>query len=490
MALNAKTVLVIDDEQANAQFIEKVLGRQGVDVVVSTGPAEGIEQARLLKPDLIFISLLLGQSNGLKVSKEIHASEALRQVPIILFVSYKGELDPKYTSTIGIVDVLVKPLKEKEFLLKVQAYLGGMPSAETEPAVPDSGDEFRIQDDIVVLEDEAEAVEEDLAEIEVAPLSEEDEPLSADVFEIAEEQDESPVEFGEPLKIAEPEAVPEETTKDLSSAAWPAFDEEGSGPQKAVTPAPAPEEEFPGPSDDIEPRSGLQPAEPASAAETYSYEPYAPKKSGPSRPVLIALIAAIGVVGIVIGVFFMKKFTSSPDVETALQKPVPAARPEEKIVPDNLPPQAPSETAPQKGETPVKQIPFQEAKSAPSKTETPAPAPDVTKQAAPKPPAAAPQPQTAKETVKKTAKTAPAATPKAQPFSLQVGVFSDLKNATALAEQLKKKGYAVAVKDVAGSGAKPMHRVTVGAYASKAEAGKASEELLRKEGLTSFIRAD
>jgi len=128
----AKRVLVIDDDAAACGLIEGALTRLGLEVLPSSEPRAGYETARAKIPDLIFINLLLSGTNGLKVSKAIHAVKGLEMIPVIMLISYQGELDPKYTATIGIIDTLVKPLKEAEIIAKTRAILGE--DAVTEPA--------------------------------------------------------------------------------------------------------------------------------------------------------------------------------------------------------------------------------------------------------------------------------------------------------------------------------------------------------------------
>ncbi len=119
-----RTILVIDDDQAVCDSISRTLSGRGYEVYAETQHQKGIEKAGEILPDLIFIGLLLNTSNGLKVSKQIHALEELRKVPVVMIISYQGELDPKYTRAIGIVDVLIKPLKESDIIVKTEAVLG------------------------------------------------------------------------------------------------------------------------------------------------------------------------------------------------------------------------------------------------------------------------------------------------------------------------------------------------------------------------------
>ena len=96
-----RKILVIDDDQSVCDMIARTLKSRDYEVFTETHYQEGVERAGEVLPDLAFISLLLDSTNGLKVSKEIHAIDKLGKLPVIMLISHKGELDPKYTVTIG-----------------------------------------------------------------------------------------------------------------------------------------------------------------------------------------------------------------------------------------------------------------------------------------------------------------------------------------------------------------------------------------------------
>ena len=49
------TVLVVDDQQANVRMVSSLLARAGYNVVPALGGAEGLELARLHKPDVMLV---------------------------------------------------------------------------------------------------------------------------------------------------------------------------------------------------------------------------------------------------------------------------------------------------------------------------------------------------------------------------------------------------------------------------------------------------
>ena len=119
-----RKVLVIEGDAGTGDLILQTLSRRGLQVTLASNAEEGLLRAKETLPDLVFISLFFPNSNGLKVSKLLHSVESLKQAPVVMLIEYQGELDPKYTSAIGIVDVLVRPIKPDEIIKKTVKILG------------------------------------------------------------------------------------------------------------------------------------------------------------------------------------------------------------------------------------------------------------------------------------------------------------------------------------------------------------------------------
>lgn len=119
-----KKIFIVDDGRSSSLMIKNTLEPLGCEVLSVADPEECVGIATAFNPDLIFVSLELQGSNGLKVSNGIHLTDGLKDVPVVMMISYDGELDPKYTSTIGVVDVIVKPLKDTEIISLILGILG------------------------------------------------------------------------------------------------------------------------------------------------------------------------------------------------------------------------------------------------------------------------------------------------------------------------------------------------------------------------------
>ena len=117
-----RKVLVVDDDQDVYNMFSGALETKGFEVVIVSDPEEAIEKAKEIEPNLIFVSLYLSRSNGLKVSASIHSIESLKKVPIVLITSHSEWLNLQYLVTIGIVNVLVRPLNTDELVSKTLYY--------------------------------------------------------------------------------------------------------------------------------------------------------------------------------------------------------------------------------------------------------------------------------------------------------------------------------------------------------------------------------
>ena len=145
--MRKKKILVIDDDPSVGTMIAETLGPDDCDVLSVADPMRGIEKAREAEPDLVFLSLIFPDFNGLRVSKTLHSDERLKGVPIVMLISYQGELDPKYTTAIGVVDVLVKPFTPGDIVSmtnKILGRYGFSPGAEETVSGGPAGQESEI----------------------------------------------------------------------------------------------------------------------------------------------------------------------------------------------------------------------------------------------------------------------------------------------------------------------------------------------------------
>src|SRR5688572_2081503 len=77
-----RTVLVVDDTDANRYAVSRWLRGAGYDVIEAATGAEALEQART-HPDLMVLDVRLPDTSGFEVLRTLRADPMLAEIPVI-----------------------------------------------------------------------------------------------------------------------------------------------------------------------------------------------------------------------------------------------------------------------------------------------------------------------------------------------------------------------------------------------------------------------
>jgi CheY-like chemotaxis protein len=122
--MNAKRVLVIEDNSLNMKLVRVLLAAIGKHKVIEAFDAEsGIQLAREQQPDLILMDIQLPNMDGLDATRIIKADPTLKKIAIIALTSRAMEGDERRAKEAGCNDYISKPIDTKLFLKTVGQYL-------------------------------------------------------------------------------------------------------------------------------------------------------------------------------------------------------------------------------------------------------------------------------------------------------------------------------------------------------------------------------
>jgi DNA-binding response OmpR family regulator len=114
-------ILVVEDEPAIAEFVERGLRAEGYTVDRAADGDEGQRRALNGEYDLVLLDILLPGRDGLEVLTAIRGRD--RHVPVIL-LSALGEIEDRVRGLDrGATDYVVKPFSMEELLARVRAHL-------------------------------------------------------------------------------------------------------------------------------------------------------------------------------------------------------------------------------------------------------------------------------------------------------------------------------------------------------------------------------
>lgn len=136
----AKTrILVVDDNRSIVRIIEGVLIHEGYQVVTAYDGVEALDKARLHKPDLIVLDIVMPNMDGYEACRRLQSDKLTMHIPVLM-LTVKGNIedDPRPDSLrewqakvqermrgfdVGAVEFMSKPVKAKELVARVKAVL-------------------------------------------------------------------------------------------------------------------------------------------------------------------------------------------------------------------------------------------------------------------------------------------------------------------------------------------------------------------------------
>ncbi len=118
------TVLVVDDYYVICTLLKNFLSEYQFDVITCSNGVEGIKKAYQVKPDLIFLDLLMPDLDGIKMLHVIRSIEQLKTIPVIVVSANTNRTNVLSAIEAGADRVLSKPLRKEIILKNVKELLG------------------------------------------------------------------------------------------------------------------------------------------------------------------------------------------------------------------------------------------------------------------------------------------------------------------------------------------------------------------------------
>jgi len=113
-------ILVVEDEPTLREALVYNLMRQNYLVEAAGNGLAALDIARLSKPDLIVLDIMLPGMDGFEICRILRQE---MDVPIIMLTARDDEFDRVLGLEMGADDYLTKPFSMREFLARVKAHL-------------------------------------------------------------------------------------------------------------------------------------------------------------------------------------------------------------------------------------------------------------------------------------------------------------------------------------------------------------------------------
>ncbi|NLN66273.1 MAG: response regulator [Clostridiaceae bacterium] len=116
----SKKILVIDDTELTQRMIRDILVKEGYEVYSAYSGEEGLDMVVTVKPDLIFLDIIMPGMSGFDVCRILRADDSNILTPIIMLTAQVSEDDKLIGLEMGADDYIIKPFNNRELLSRVR----------------------------------------------------------------------------------------------------------------------------------------------------------------------------------------------------------------------------------------------------------------------------------------------------------------------------------------------------------------------------------
>jgi twitching motility two-component system response regulator PilH len=120
-----KQIMIVDDSPTDAHLLQKMLEKNGYQTLTAGNGSEGIEVARLMRPDLILMDVVMPGLNGFQATRELSSHPETSSIPVIIVTRKDQKVDRVWGMRQGARDYLTKPVSERALLSLISEALAG-----------------------------------------------------------------------------------------------------------------------------------------------------------------------------------------------------------------------------------------------------------------------------------------------------------------------------------------------------------------------------
>jgi len=109
-------ILVVEDNMDNYELVRFILERAGYDVFLAVNGRDGVDAARLQKPDMILMDLGMPEMDGWNATEKLKSDDSTKFIPVYALSAYTLPSDRKRALDAGCDGYLTKPIHMQSFL--------------------------------------------------------------------------------------------------------------------------------------------------------------------------------------------------------------------------------------------------------------------------------------------------------------------------------------------------------------------------------------
>ena len=117
-------ILVVDDEVYILHILDFSLGAEGFEVISANNGELAVEKAKLEKPDLIVLDIMMPVLDGYETCRRLKAEAETKEIPVVLLTAKGRDVDKRLGFEVGAIDYIVKPFSPSRLIERIEEIIG------------------------------------------------------------------------------------------------------------------------------------------------------------------------------------------------------------------------------------------------------------------------------------------------------------------------------------------------------------------------------
>ncbi|MFZ1829064.1 MAG: response regulator [Candidatus Competibacteraceae bacterium] len=118
-----RKVLVVDDSPADLANVKNIVTEAGCIVVTAINGKEAVEKAKVEKPDLIFMDIIMPDMDGYAACRLLGNEGETKGIPVVFVTSKKQKADRLWAQMQGGKAFITKPYTADAIIDQLKAFL-------------------------------------------------------------------------------------------------------------------------------------------------------------------------------------------------------------------------------------------------------------------------------------------------------------------------------------------------------------------------------
>ncbi len=114
-----KLAMVIDDSLTVRKVTEKLLRREGWEVLLAKDGIDALEQLQTVNPSVLLVDIEMPRMDGYDLTRNVRADERLKAIPIIMITSRIADKHRDHAFSLGVNAYMGKPYRDDELLAEM-----------------------------------------------------------------------------------------------------------------------------------------------------------------------------------------------------------------------------------------------------------------------------------------------------------------------------------------------------------------------------------